>query len=73
MALGCTSSGIPFGGAAPLSDVFFLICSMEDRGHLRVLARLSRILASPGFLNALHQAGNAEEAHQLIVDTEAKL
>ncbi len=50
LALGCTSSGIPFGGAAPLTDVFFLICSMEDRGHLRALARLSRILASAGFL-----------------------
>jgi nitrogen PTS system EIIA component len=73
LALGCTSSGIPFGGAAPLSDVFFLICSMEDRSHLRVLARLSRILTSPGFLNALHQAADAEQTHRLIVDTEAKL
>ena len=53
LALGCTTSGIPFGRGAPLTDVFFLICSMEDRGHLRVLARLSRILASPGFLGAL--------------------
>ncbi len=73
LALGCTSTGIPFGEAAPLTDVFFLICSMEDRGHLRALARLSRILASPGFLNALHQASNAEMARQLIVDTEEKL
>jgi PTS system nitrogen regulatory IIA component len=73
LALGCTSSGIPFGGAAALTDIFFLICSMEDRVHLRVLARLSRILASAGFLGALHQAGNAEEARQAIVNAEAKL
>ena len=73
VALGCTSSGIPFGGAAPLTDVFFLICSMEDRGHLRVLARLSRILASAGFSGALHQASSAEQAHQAIVDAEARL
>ena len=73
LALGCTSSGIPFGGADPLTDVFFLICSMEDRGHLRVLARLSRILTSPGFLGALRQATDAEGARQLIVETEAKL
>ena len=73
LALGCTSSGIPFGGGAPLTDVFFLICSMEDRGHLRLLARLSRILTSPGFLNALHQVDNAEGAHRLIVETEGKL
>ncbi len=50
LALGRTTSGIPFGGGdAPLTDVFFLICSTEDRGHLRVLARLSRILTAPGF------------------------
>jgi PTS system nitrogen regulatory IIA component len=73
LALGCTSSGIPFGGTASLTDVFFLICSTEDRGHLRVLARLSRILASPGFLGALHQAGNAEEAYQAVVEGEARL
>jgi PTS system nitrogen regulatory IIA component len=72
LALGCTQSGIPFGDG-PLTDVFFLILSMEDRGHLRVLARLSRILASPGFLNALHQADNPHEAHQTIVETEKTL
>jgi nitrogen PTS system EIIA component len=73
MALGCTSSGIPFGSGVPLTDVFFLICSTEDRGHLQALARLSRILTSSGFLNALHLAGSPEEARQLIVETEAKL
>jgi nitrogen PTS system EIIA component len=73
LALGCTSTGIPFGSDVPLTDMFFLICSMEDRGHLRVLARLSRILATPGFLNALHQVASAEEAHRLIVETEEKL
>jgi nitrogen PTS system EIIA component len=73
LALGCTSSGIPFGASVPLTDVFFLICSTEDRGHLRTLARLSRILASPGFLNALHQVETAADAHGLIVETEEKL
>lgn len=73
LALGCTTSGIPFGEGAPLSDVFFLICSTEDRGHLRVLARLSRVLTSPGFLNALHQVDSVEAAHRLIVETEEKL
>ncbi len=73
LALGCTSSGIPFGSDAPLTDVFFLICSMEDRGHLRVLARLSRILTTPGFLDALRQATSADEVHRLIEETEARL
>ena len=73
LALGCTSSGIPFGSDVPLTDVFFLICSTEDRGHLQVLARLSRILTSPGLLNALHQAETPAEAHQAIVEAEERL
>ncbi len=36
------SPGIAFGGPrGTITDIFFLICSLEDRGHLRVLARLS--------------------------------
>jgi PTS system nitrogen regulatory IIA component len=73
LALGCTTSGIPFGEGVPMSDVFFLICSMEDRSHLRVLARLSRVLTTPGLLNALHQAADAVEARQVIVDAENRL
>jgi PTS system nitrogen regulatory IIA component len=73
LALGVTTSGIPFGADVPLTDVFFLICSMEDRGHLQVLARLSRILTYAGFLNALHEADNAEAARQLVVETEERL
>lgn len=73
LALGATSTGIPFGSNVPMTDVFFLVCSMEDRVHLRVLARLSRILTFPGFLNALHQAEDAPTARQLIIDTEEKL
>lgn len=73
LALGCTTSGIPFGSSSPLTDVFFLICSMEDRGHLRLLARLSRILTLPGFLNALHQADSPAAAHEVIVEFESQL
>jgi PTS system nitrogen regulatory IIA component len=73
LALGCTSAGIPFGGSSPLTDVFFLICSTEDRIHLRVLARLSRILSARGFLNALHQAEDAQTVRQLIAEIEERL
>ena len=72
LALGCTGSGIPFGGSV-LTDVFFLICSTEERGHLRILARLSRLLTSRGFLDALREADDADVAHRLIADAEAKL
>ncbi|OHB78208.1 MAG: PTS fructose transporter subunit IIA [Planctomycetes bacterium RBG_16_64_12] len=74
LALGCTPSGIPFGGnRGGLTDVFFLICSVDDRGHLRTLARLSRLISSPGFLDELRQAPDAATAHQLVARTEAEL
>jgi nitrogen PTS system EIIA component len=73
LALGRTSTGIPFGADVPMTDVFFLICSTEDRGHLRVLARLSRLLTFPGFLDALRAVPDAQAARQLIVDAEGNL
>jgi PTS system nitrogen regulatory IIA component len=73
IALGRTNTSIPFGGGAPMADVFFLLCSMEDRGHLRTLARLSRLLTSPGFLDALREVPDPEAAHRLIVETEGSL
>jgi PTS system nitrogen regulatory IIA component len=73
LALGCTVTGIPFGKDCPLTDVFFLICSTDDRGHLHTLARLSRLLTQSGLLNALHQVQDAKTAHQLIVEAEVGL
>jgi nitrogen PTS system EIIA component len=74
LALGISPGGIPFGGnRGGLTDIFFLICSTDDRGHLRTLARLSRILTTPGFLAELREAADAPAAHTLIRNTEAKL
>jgi PTS system nitrogen regulatory IIA component len=74
LALGRTHQGIPFGGASGgLTDVFFLICSVEDSGHLRLLARLSRVIGDPAFLSELRQVEDAGSAHNLIRATESKL
>jgi PTS system nitrogen regulatory IIA component len=74
LALGRTARGIPFGGAKDtLTDVFFLILSIDDRGHLRVLARLSRLLADATFLTELRAAADAESAHELVARYEANL
>ncbi|NUQ63212.1 MAG: PTS sugar transporter subunit IIA [Pirellulales bacterium] len=74
LALGITPSGIPFAGSrGGLTDVFFLICSVSDHGHLRTLARLSRVIAFPGFLESLRAAADPAAAHRLIADTEKKL
>ncbi len=74
LALGRTEGGIPFGGArGTLTDIFFLICSVEDRGHLRLLARLSRLLAAPDFLGQLRAVRDAHAVHDLTSQYEATL
>ncbi|MGB9879901.1 MAG: PTS sugar transporter subunit IIA [Anaerolineae bacterium] len=74
LAFGRTASGIPFGSeSGTLTDCFFLICSVDDRGHLRTLARLSRILAQPGFLPQLRELDDPEAIRNLIAETESAL
>jgi PTS system nitrogen regulatory IIA component len=74
LALGITASPIPFGGGRHgLTDTFFLICATDDRAHLRILARLSRLVADPAFLEAMRAAADAQEVHQLIEHFESQL
>ncbi len=74
IALGRTVRGIPFGGTGgTLTDVFFLLCSIDDREHLRTLARLSRLLGTTEFLESLRQSPDAAAAHEFIVAADAKL
>lgn len=74
LALGIGSHGIPFGGPrGALTDIFFLVCSLDDRGHLRVLARLSRLLNHPGLVADLRRASDAWSARKLIFDLEREL
>ena len=74
VALGRTSGGIPFGGGGGrLTDVFFLILSTDDDWHLRVLARLSRLIGSGGLLDELRQAADAHDALEVIARHEASL
>ncbi|HBT75898.1 MAG TPA: PTS fructose transporter subunit IIA [Planctomycetaceae bacterium] len=74
IALGLNGRGIPFGGGFDsLTDIFFLICSMDDRVHLRVLARLSRILTVKGFLEQLREQETEKEVRALIAATEKEI
>ncbi len=71
LVLGIMPSGIFFGGDLDnKTDVFFLICSQEDRSHLRTLARLSRILSRPTFLEQLREAETEADIRQLIAQEE---
>ncbi|MBC7856739.1 MAG: PTS sugar transporter subunit IIA, partial [Pirellulaceae bacterium] len=67
IALGITHQGLPFGEShGILTDVFFLICSTDDASHLRILARLSRLITAEGFLPALRAATDAGAARDCL-------
>ncbi len=74
LALGRTTQGIPFGAQhGGLTDLFFLICSVDEAGHLRTLARLSRLISDAAFLGALRDAESAREIRDLIVARERRI
>ncbi len=73
LALGISPGGIPFGTGGRLTDIFFLICSTSDHEHLRILARLSRVINDPTFLSAMRAAEDAASLHRLIQDREATI
>ena len=74
LALGITSGrGVPFGGTSGLTDLFFLICSTTDHEHLRILARLSRIISDADWLAQLRSANDAIAAHELISQRDAEI
>jgi PTS system nitrogen regulatory IIA component len=74
IAYGRTTTGIPFGGPhGILTDIFFLVCCQDDRTHLRVLARLSRLLLRPGFLDELRASETSAETYHLLESEEREL
>jgi len=74
VAYGRTLSGIPFGAPmGELTDIFFLVCCRDDRTHLRVLARLTRLIMRPGFLDQLRNCETAVESFEKIIQTEQEL
>lgn len=70
IALGICSAPIPFSDRGHLTDVFFLICSYDDTVHLRILAKLSRMISTPPFLSELRDSQSAAEAWRAIDEAE---
>ena len=74
IAFGRTHSGIPFG--APdncLTDLFFLVVCQDARTHLHVLARLGRLIQTPGFLDELRQAPDSSSAYDVIAAADRQI
>jgi PTS system nitrogen regulatory IIA component len=74
LAFGRTTRGIPFGcPSGGLTDLFFLILSTDDRGHLRTLARLGRVLGMSGVLDELRDAEAASAAREVLLSREREI
>lgn len=74
LALGISSQPLPFGNqSGHLTDVFFLICSTDDRVHLQVLAKISRLLSGTDFLKEIRVCTTPGEAYDLVVKHEMTL
>jgi PTS system nitrogen regulatory IIA component len=74
VALGITSQPFPFGNTAGhQTDIFFLICSTDDQIHLRILARLARLVSDEVLLTMLRSARSPSEAIELIKAAEIEL
>ncbi len=73
LALGIARQPLAFAGGGQLTDIFFLICSYDDASHLRILARLSRLIAVPEMLEQLRSVSSAAEAHGVLTDAEQTL
>jgi PTS system nitrogen regulatory IIA component len=74
IAFARTSHGIPFGAPdGGLTDLFFLVSCRDSLTHLRVLARLSRLMLRPGLLDELREAQSAPDVLHLLEKAEREL
>lgn len=68
-----TVRGIGFGSPyGEMSRLFFLICCHDDRHHLRVLARLMRIL-SPDTIETLMEVEAREDLLSVLIEREKQI
>jgi PTS system nitrogen regulatory IIA component len=74
LVLAVTPQGVPFGGPrGQLTDVFVLIGSREDSGHLQTLARWSRIIQVPAAMDAIRDLESPLEIWETLRQIEAQL
>jgi PTS system nitrogen regulatory IIA component len=72
IAFARSPGGIPFG-ARGMTDLFFVICCTDNRQHLRVLSRLSRMLRRDGFADALRAAETPADVLRILEAGEREL
>jgi PTS system nitrogen regulatory IIA component len=65
----CPSS-IPFSDRGHSTDIFFLICSYDDSSHLRILAKLSRMIEDGELLHGLRSCESVGDAWTCLKESE---
>jgi nitrogen PTS system EIIA component len=70
LALGICPSAIPFADTGQLTDIFFLICSYDDAIHLRILAKLSRMISDGQMLTKLRACTTPAEVWHCLKESE---
>jgi nitrogen PTS system EIIA component len=71
VAFGRTSSPIPFGAPDNSgTDIFFLVACRDTRTHLRLLARLGRMIQKPGLLDNLRAAETSAQAFSILMEAD---
>jgi PTS system nitrogen regulatory IIA component len=73
LALAVCPAAIPFADRGQLTDIFFLICSYDDATHLRILARLSRMISDGQLLADLRQCESAAQAWDCLRASEDRI
>lgn len=75
-ALGLSRNGIEYFAMddKPVKLVFMLVAGENSAGnHLKALARISRLLRSPGLRGKIEDANSADEMHSMISEEDVKL
>ena len=71
IVVGVAPGGIPFGAEdGSLTRLFFLMCCKDDRTHLHVLARLTRMLSAGQDVERLLHAEDSKELRRMLVELE---
>ncbi|MCH1494080.1 MAG: PTS sugar transporter subunit IIA [Rubripirellula sp.] len=73
IAMAISPNPLPFSDSGQLTDIFFLICSYDDTSHLRILARLSRLIADGEMLDGLRACQSVADAWKCFHEAELAL
>ena len=74
VVVGKTIAQVPFGSPdRSTTDIFFLICSQDDRIHLHVLARLCMMCHQTSLLLEMRGTDDPQEMHRILVASEQQV